>query len=364
MNILIFSHVLPPYFGVGTFRISSLISEMVKQGHSVTVITSIPEANNGTFLDKLTVGARRDLIRSNSSKARVVYEYLKKAIYYKKKNIDVVLFTGSPFFYFPISMVFKHVGIKVILDFRDPWVLRPEFNDFKYKFLKVFEYISIKSSTTCVVVNEYVKDMYVNKYPQYSNKFHVVENGYFSEVTNEINTNVVEKKDVINLIYAGKFGIRNFMPLVKLLEENNNYILTYVGDPEKNFVDCINEHKVAVNKIKILGKCSYESTLEIIKKADIAILITSGEDWEPTTKIYDYLSMQTPVIAINATQTGYVNKVLVETNSGVICDNNMDSIKKAILLCESEVFSFDNIEKYEREKLSENYMKLISSMCE
>tara|TARA_B100002019_G_C21269627_1_gene601425 strand:+ start:2616 stop:3734 length:1119 start_codon:yes stop_codon:yes gene_type:complete len=369
MKFLIFAHNLPPKFGVGTFRISSIINEITRSGNHVLSITSV-KSGNESYLDALVKGSKREVIKSRN-KIIMFLEYFCYSLKYRSKNIDHVIFTGSPFFYFPLCFIFSKKNTHITLDFRDPWGLRPEvlsnksfFISLKLRFIKLLERFSIKHASKCIVVNDYVKEMYSEAYPSYKKKFHVVENGFFSSVIKKM---PLHKEKVINenkfhLVYAGKFGLRNFKPLIEFLKLNDNFVLNYIGEPEPNFLDYL-ERSNAKEKlnIKFFGKCTYEKTLEIISFSDVAVLITAGNDWEPTTKIYDYIAVEVPILAINATSRSYVNRVLNDTSSGLISQNTPESIKKNIDSVVKSKFEFTNKEKYEREMLSKIYLGVITS---
>ena len=78
-----------------------------------------------------------------------------------------------------------------------------------------------------------------------------------------------------------------------------------------------------------------------------------------TGKFFEYLATKNPILAVGPTD-GDIAKILNETNSGSIFDFTDDSgISNFLSSFNTKNYSFNNIEKYSREKLTEQLIKLL-----
>jgi hypothetical protein len=199
---------------------------------------------------------------------------------------DLVIISGGPFMHFGITKwLKKHLSTKVILDYRDPFATNPGFrNSFFKRFMKLFfERRFNKQADALVTVNKYCSSI-ISSFNSKPNA--VVQNGF--DESEIVNLTPVKLSDKLNLVYAGKFY---FSPefLISAVEESGN-LLNYLGPDEEQL-----KSKSVIKK----GFLPYAEAIQEIAQSDVGVIQTYGEDFQSTTKLFDYIRCKKPILVIS-----------------------------------------------------------------
>ncbi len=219
------------------------------------------------------------------------------------ETADVVIMTGSPFMHFSLARHIKERSrAGVILDFRDPFARHPHFGRQVVRgFVKsLYERQFIRYADQVITVNRTCADML---HPAAHRKTVIIENGYDEMIVDAVDV-IPFDREKIHLVYAGSFyptgdrmrEDRDPAPLIAALEDINlrdRAVFHHVGPmsdllPEPSRIDAFRVH----------GPKNYRGMIEVIKSADLGIIFTSGRDFETTTKVFDYIGCDKPVLVV------------------------------------------------------------------
>ncbi|NLE31277.1 glycosyltransferase family 4 protein, partial [Candidatus Dojkabacteria bacterium] len=125
-KIFIISYYFPPYRGVGAKRMASLSKFLSEKGYQVIVLKA-SDLNYGDEIDEnLNTDDKNVLVEEIKAKNSLLHNIFVNCFKYKvsiKKlisqyNPSLVIFSGGPFFYFPIgNYIREKYSIPYILDF-------------------------------------------------------------------------------------------------------------------------------------------------------------------------------------------------------------------------------------------------------
>lgn len=279
MKILFVTYSLQESFGVGSARSRMLYKMLMEKGHSITLVAD----ENYTCVNIL--------------KSLIMDRY------------DVVYFSGPPFTYYLVSLLFGKIfntGM-LIVDFRDPWSFhiqggygkREKNNNLKLKLAIGIEKLIYKSCDKFVVCTTGMYRKYTELFKE-NKKLVVVYNGHEIEDSYLLCRHFAEKnKSIIRIICCGSFaytGPTMANRLLNKLKINNRkeIELVFIGtdDETKTFFGNIKLDNV---KIKFYERMNYQEVLQEISKSDVGILALRDEEFEYGTKVFDYIGLGLPI---------------------------------------------------------------------
>lgn len=256
---------------------------------------------------------------------------LKKHFSKNKKKYDVVIITGNPFLHFFIARVLKKtMGCKIILDFRDPFA-KNERNastaisvKLKRKILVLFEYFFCEFADKIIVMNESCKKLLCSRQQDI---IEIIDNGYDEKSLNNATKKIIvgnSSKKII--VYLGSFAVdRN---IDNLLTSNKTlgfaFDILHVGKP----LEGLDNQK----GVTCTGLVSYSDAIGYAKGADIGLILASGKAFESTTKVFDYIGLELPILIITngEVQTGNIHEVTKDYPAVWWASNNEQSIIDAL----------------------------------
>ncbi|MDU2663347.1 MAG: hypothetical protein E6638_11470 [Clostridium perfringens] len=380
-NILIVAYFFPPYSQVGSFRITKLVKYFKKFGWNITVITvdDIYYDKNDTNKHMLSdISNDVKVIKTKRIKKKLfireegvywikdLYITLKKEL--KSKKYNYVFYTAGPFLHLPIATIIKKISkVPYIIDYRDPWLLGSYVKSKKFKKIaSLLEPKLIKNAEYVINVTEPATKMYRDFYNQYSNKFITVENGYDKDDFKDI-TAIRDKNYDTLIVYSGKLGgFRNIIPFLNSLRNFNKFnekkmYFMHIGKEEEIITEYINQNK-DINKYIILkGFLPYKKALQYIKGSDLCLIIGGGHPYEPTTKIYDYIALNKPILCINDIEYGYLYDTLKNYNCTEYVRNNTFDITSSIEKLNRKI-CYDNKKNNSLKYTRENIFRNLSNM--
>ncbi len=254
-----------------------------------------------------------------------------------KNRYDVVYITGNPFLNFVLLPFFKlFFKTPYVLDFRDPWSLSP-YRSSKSKlygmFINKLENFAVKHASAVINVTTEAKALFIKHYSKIpSENFVVVENGFDdTDFLNLANIDLQIKYGVgMYICYAGKFSnFRNPEQFVKAIslynatkKQNKKIRLIHVGEEEAPLKKLFNYYEIEEFYI-CTGFMPYRSCLEYINSSDLALLISGGDPYEPTTKIFDYIALDKKVLGIiPGKNKGFLSQVFSEYSKAILVDDD------------------------------------------
>jgi hypothetical protein len=385
MKIACIAYYTPPFAGVGQFRVSKFVkfltrAESVREIHVVTVNE---DTYNNKCADTLYTDEKVFLHRTKTSS--ILNNFFKeegigwlpyliimvlKLILINK--ITVIYMNGNPFLHMPvISFIASIFKVKVITDFRDPWLLSPyrSFTPNKLKIIQTLEQYVVKKSNYVINVTETASVMYREYYPRIKEKFITIENGFDKEDffllndTNKLSETIRDKaKNKKIIVYPGKFSdFRDPSEFIKTLSLlRNDYFFLHIGGEESK-VNSLIEVNNLENNFFCTGYIAYKDAISCMSIADIGLIISGSHPYEPTTKIFDFIALKLNKLVITPnTNSGFLFDALNEDDSSFLCQNQHDSISKALGILKEKKCQKESIYgRFDREKQSEELLDLL-----
>jgi len=251
---------------------------------------------------------------------------------YQDKKIDLIISSFSPAAPHLVALDFcKKNKVKWIVDMRDEMSLNPQNSSVQKGFYESIEkeinqYANGLISVSAPIVN-YFKNLLPNiKY------FEEVRNGYDHTLSfDDYNFN-----EVLTFLHAGSFyGTRKpdtFLKAMLELEKEGKLDFDWkfiCAGAAKNF-DIPNQIQTHV---EIMARLSQQESLELMRNADVNVMIQppTGRHGVYTGKIFDYLSVSKPILAIVDTND-VAAELISELNAGYSVEfDDISAIKSTIL---------------------------------
>ena len=346
-KVLMIAYYFPPAAGVGTFRIAKFV-KYLPCFHWKPIVLTVKTSNYRKLDETLIADLPRDIEIYRTGIARlpmnevgmrwlpILIKESKKII--EREKIDIVYFTGGPFFQWRASPIIKRkCKIPYVIDFRDPWVLSPYKNKSKGLKKNIGEFLSkrweplvIENTARVIFATKEMEELYSAKYPSYKQKFLTIENGYDPDDYRDISP---KDFSTFSIVYTGKMSYyrnpKSFFEALRLVKDRINFQFFYVGEVELILEKLVTE-KGLKDRVIFTGLKLYKEAISYSKGADILVLITRGSKIEFTQKVFDYISCNKPIIAI-ANRKSAVAKFLNNFENSFVIENDPQAIKDAII---------------------------------
>ena len=182
-----------------------------------------------------------------------------------------------------------------------------------------------------------------NMYPKMAENMYYADAGYIPDSESEANYDVNNK-----IIYAGNFykNIRNIEPLVEAMGELDEYNLDIYGSG--------NCDVIIPENVKFHGRVSLDELKTKENEFFYSVCILNHSCIQIPGKIFYNIQKNNAVIVI---ADGPYREVLIEYlkeyKRFIVCENNKESIKKAIISSKNFSFDKEHIEaKYSPKKIA------------
>jgi len=288
---LLIAYSLSPNKNVGALRPSYWAEEMSKQYPelSLDVITTVEGDETNEF---------KRFVVPNQSKSFWSFLIKDEGLTWRKdlkeflnlkdlSKYQFVILTGGPFFHFSVGKIFRKRGIKVIMDFRDPFSYNPRFNEkgLKKWIKKWYERRFLRFANLVLTVND-VCHNYIGEKLELNRG--ILPNGYDERKIGDSDKMSAQSHE---LFYAGRFYWEPTLLFDVLY--NQDLPLIHAG-PE-----LISNHPyVSSSKIRKLGMLSQADMYQALSEAGIGVVFTMDIPFESTTKIYDYIALNRKILII------------------------------------------------------------------
>lgn len=332
MKVLMIGYYFDPYPGVGAKRLSYWADKLQETGHECNVLTAteqkeskpeiiyIPDEENGPFLSKL--------ILDPGLKWKSALKKYFNSISVDKFDYNYVIISGGPFMHFSISKYIKSkFNAKIILDFRDPFANNPRFKDSWIKKLikKYFERQFTKNADAVITVNSFCADLIENKNtPEF-----IIENGYDEEKLQKVKDSH-HAQNAFVLAHAGSlYADRDPSELIKTIKEFfTGELIFWQYGPEPDSLQNLRD----VPYYNYKGTYPYDQLLQELTSVDGCVLITKGDPFESTTKVFDYIALNKKILIITkgSVKTGNLHEITKKYPNVIWSKNDVDDIKNGI----------------------------------
>jgi glycosyltransferase involved in cell wall biosynthesis len=381
-KVLMIAYSFPPIGGSGVHRVLRFIKYLPEFGWLPTVVTTANNRYSTKDVSLLNhIPPKTDVIRIPGFEFLNYYSRAKKfqmhrvlslidkvtafpdsQAFWKNKVIaelpkiidigsfDLIYATYGPGSNLLIGKNLKSkYHLPLVIDFRDEWASDPYLTFLRARarkpLLAKLEGECIRSSDRVVCLNEIMKDRFTRKYTDEARgKFVVIQNGYDEDTVKlqgEPKDTTLEP-DKFNIIYAGSFyGMRNpgnfLKALLSLVNENQSYEkkirVFFIGNVATPEVLNFAEQKALKKVVTLIPYLPHDELIRYLHSAHVLLLIIAqmpGTDAEYTSKIFEYIAVDKPILAIVPTG-GAAAQLIRKTRTGFVVDNsNIEEIKKTI----------------------------------
>lgn len=334
--------VISQYYYPEQFKINEICESLVEKGHSVKVITGLPNYPTGKIFDnyknhknrkEIINGVSIDrcfLFARGNGKFGLALNYLSfmitaslKSMFIKDKYDLVLVYQLSPILMAIPGIVYKRKhGIPLYLYCLDLWPeslkvnIRNEEN-FVYKY---FKKVSTKIYQSCDMIGITSKP-----FKQYLKEVHSIDENkviylpqHGHDIFKEINR-IRDTSEVINISYFGNIGkAQDFDMIIRNIDKiNQNIVFNIVGSGSEyeNLRDKVG-NKGLNNRIILHGYKQKPELLSLYSQTDICFLTLKSNSLIDKTlpaKMIEYLSTNKPIIAI---AEGAVKEVIEQAECG------------------------------------------------
>ncbi len=425
-KILVFTYNYVPYNVTGTFRIMRFVKYFPQNGFTPVVLTA-DQGNEGIsellrkevppnaeiirkrsiFKTKDKLGTGKKTLYTNDisyvkSIAKYIVRFVKDVLLspdkqilwsianiphiiriLRKSKIKYLYVNCGPFSLAVAGVLVKKIcGVKLIIDFRDPWVsnhsqlkqtyIRKKFNEF-------YEGICIKNADLVVsVTNELIDDL--RRRHKFKTKYLLIPNGFDPDDY----SNLGKCKRYVNdasfkFIYGGKVDIfSHFYNPATVLEGFKLFQETYnIQNAELILYSSMSrETRVYIERKKVKNVIIHDyvertELLNILYQAGAFIhyIYPQSSPESISLKIFEYAALGKPIISIN-TEEGSTAKFLFESRAGFSCKNvDIDNISELFYRAycmDSEEFkanvNVEFINQYAVNKLTDELVKHIKAI--
>lgn len=383
MKILIVSPFFPPMASVAIIRVSSLVHELLNEGHEVTIIRNEYDGKSNPSLDSdnvllnletHTVDVERQRYFDASKRYKTVFRKVMD-----KDKFDLVFITTGPYYTIPLCEVAKkEYKTKCIIDYRDLWILdiRNKIDFFKpislAKKLMYFpiERRNIKYADLVVTVTDEWKQILKKVYRK--GKYEVIANGYDEEKLNTLsysqnypyhNSFVIAAFGKLSY-YSTEHGVRFFRAMKTLSEKYPDLLVLHIGLPEKETEEAIKISGFDKQKYINTGFVDYPDGIQLLRNSNVNVIIDVRKG-AMGTKFYDYVFVNRPLIYLGKknTQLEYLVK---EFENGFSCHTKDDVDEVITKIRDEELSSLTRsnggTQNYSRSKQNKKYLELMNKI--
>lgn len=250
----------------------------------------------------------------------LAYFMLKKELNGKTSS-NLIYATGFPWTSFLVGRwLAKELKLPMVIDFRDAWSLNPTPLWRMFKLHGFVERKLIGMSQKVIFATKGLCVEYQKKYPFYSNKLLVINNGFdpdkFPPEAMGTKVSMQHSNSKINIIYAGslsdttppKLRSRSLIPLLGSLadiRQHDNYMISrltldvYSNDVPNTRSIC--QRLKLEDIVCFKARVSHDKIIEKMLQADILLLIIMRDVFSKyitTAKLYEYIAVGKPILAI------------------------------------------------------------------
>lgn len=276
---------------------------------------------------------------------------------------DLILATGRPWTGLLVGLrQARRWRVPFIADFRDPWVAGQRHGTSEYQRsaevlwnrAQTLERSVCEGAARVILNTDELRAEFCMRYPELSEKFVVITNGYPEHLAERFNavcrenvqrpqgTGVVEFAH-FGTVYGGRNPVALFQAVDQLLKEGKldqaRVKLRFVGSWEVNDVTCERLAKSLEQKgvLEREPPVSHQQCLAKMVKAEYLLVLQTGFRLQIPAKIYEYIVANRPLLVIGG--EGATENLVTRNNLGRCCPDQVESLKETLiaLLSDGEI---------------------------
>lgn len=369
-KVLIISPYFPPFNTADMQRVRQSLPYLRENGWEPTIITVDEKYVDAYSIDNLLLqtfpqdikihkvsALRPSLTRKlgiGSLSIRSFFSIRKKGDeLLRKEKFDLVYFSTTAFHVMALGPRWKKkFGVPFILDIQDPWFNTFYFNNslakktakawVYHQLDKHLEARTIPFADGIISVSSGYRDLYLDRYPKLSQEhFRIIPFGCavqdFPIAQNNVHhSNVNFSTDEINMVYIGrgghdmKFAAEIIFDAIKTgLEKRSDLFkklrLWFIGtsyaragEGQKTFAPIAEKLGISSHVTEISDRLPYFETLFLLSKADVLCVPGSTDSTYTASKIYPYIYLDKPMLAVFHQKSSVCNIIRSTSNSKVV----------------------------------------------
>ena len=320
---------------------------------------------NKSIAHKLSVWIRMNLFIPDA-RAGWYWPAVKQGTDFLKKNKDfkAIISVGPPHTAHLIGKnLSKTFNIQHFPVFIDPWTDIIYYKNFKRSRITLaldmhFEKSVLQNSKKVIFITETMKKDYIAKYKWLENKSEVLYWGYDEDdFAGEESSKSNEEKIILHAgnIFDYQNPLNFLKNLKKKIEAKEKYKLKFIGTVSPGIKRTIEETGLIEHTL-YLGFLPYPEMIKELMNASF-LLVCATEPRHVPGKLFEYLRSGKPIIAFGDNNEE-VNKILEETNAGILFCHNEDA---EIFFTKADEFQRDleKIKKFDRKNIAVKLEEII-----
>lgn len=401
MHILIISDAYPPETRSSSQLMKDLASGLKKEGHRITVITSMPASfnveNNHKILEEASIEKGTKIIRTKifphhnvNLIQKGIAQFLLPILYsfmvkkHVKEKIDVIWLHMPPLtLTITARIIKKQTGAKFILNLHDFFPQNAiDLGILKNKLLiwyfKALEIKALKNADLIVVPSIKHCDFLINNYQINKNIIYIIPHWVETSIFDKAkNTGFFRKK----LGLEGKFifvfggimgpsqGLGVFIRIAEKLKKFPDIAFLFVGEGSHKTKLIKLAHQKKLNNITFSPIIPFQRYPSLLKECDVGILSLKTSNTTPIlpAKIIGYMASGLPILAFLSKNSSGI-EIVKSANCGLASSSSNEhkllKLTKQIYLEKTKLISYQqNGIRYAKKHFSKtSSIKLISKL--
>jgi glycosyltransferase involved in cell wall biosynthesis len=284
---------------------------------SVTTVLEFPDAHNGWIFDAVRQGLRIA----------------------KRKRPDCVYASGGPWSTLLAASIFQRLtGVPLVLDFRDPWSSNPNLAARGRLGLRAHAYLEnfcVKRARRVITNTNELRAEFAARYPRIEPRTFVCITNGFEEIPIPQRTQGAR----LDLVHAGALYLsRNPLNFLKALAQVIDQGLVPRDDVAVHFIGGLGpgdaESAALLERmhdvVEVTPRVPHAIALAAQQRAGALLLFQSGFPLQIPRKLYEYLSLDAPILAI-AEANSATARVLADVGLDYSAENNVADIAGTLL---------------------------------
>lgn len=265
----------------------------------------------------------------------------------RREKIDAIYATGRPWTSFVVGVALKKLtGSPLVVDFRDPWMTNPfriSYSPLKERLETYLERTVIEQADLVVANTDELKDEFLKRFPAESpSKFLSILNGFDPEDYLGKGNTTWPRDEWFTITHTGfLYGRRDpkmFLDAVKLLIDGGaipreKLRVRLVGTVELPYN--LSQYLI-MNKLDAIvsmqDQVPYHTSLQYLQRSDLLLLLQPGTKTQVPSKLFEYIGMRKPILAISP-RDGATSLLVEKEGLGMVADpDKVHEIAEGLLL--------------------------------